>query len=329
VAGVLLAEKDDPLVWAVRFPPQGAPLQSSEIDTDAPGWVWAHFDLVHAGVRPAIEALPGLPPQGRDLLLGKDNSQRLILDDGLVAGVLPAFSRSDENDVGEVVMWHFVLLPEMLITARRTPLRTLLAAWEGTRKGYAPVSPAALVHRLIGEFALQARHEVEQLADRLEDVEDGLLTAGKSDDMSQQTRLLSATRRSANQLRRAVAPLLRLLRDEETDWPDWAADSETRETVERHVLVALEELHSVQERANILRDEIASRQTEETNRRLYLMSIVTTLVMPAALVTGYFGMNTGALPWSGDFPRGSLYASGVMVGSVALTLLLLRLRRLL
>jgi len=52
--------------------------------------------------------------------------------------------------------------------------------------------------------------------------------------------------------------------------------------------------------------------------------------MPATFVTGFFGMNTGGLPFGGDgVPMGSFYAGMTCLAAVGLMLLLLKRKRLL
>jgi len=54
--------------------------------------------------------------------------------------------------------------------------------------------------------------------------------------------------------------------------------------------------------------------TEETNRHLFILTIVTTLFLPSTLVTGVFGMNTEGLPLT-EVETGFLWAAGLMVCS--------------
>src|SRR6201999_475447 len=92
---------------------------------------------------------------------------------------------------------------------------------------------------------------------------------------------------------------------------------------------ALDDMAALYDRARSLQDELTTRLAEETNRRLYIVSVVTTLFMPATFITGFFGMNTGGLLWSGDeMPHGTLFAGILCIGAIGLTLLLLRRKRL-
>ena len=58
--------------------------------------------------------------------------------------------------------------------------------------------------------------------------------------------------------------------------------------------------------------------------------MVTTVLLPATFVTGFFGMNTGGLLWGGDdVPHGTVFAMLLCAAAVVSTLLVLRWRRLL
>ena len=66
-----------------------------------------------------------------------------------------------------------------------------------------------------------------------------------------------------------------------------------------HALDELNELHmtleALYERAKLLQEEIASQMSEQMNRNLMALSILTALLMPATMVSGIFGMNVAGL----------------------------------
>jgi zinc transporter len=72
-----------------------------------------------------------------------------------------------------------------------------------------------------------------------------------------------------------------------------------------------------------LQEEVSGMLAEATNRNLFLLSIVTTALLPATLLTGIWGMNVGGLPWSED-AHGFLWSGLSVLGSIALSLALLR-----
>ncbi len=77
----------------------------------------------------------------------------------------------------------------------------------------------------------------------------------------------------------------------------------------------LQEMQGLQDRARLLHEEIDSKISSETNRHLYILSIMTAFLLPPTLVTGFFGMNTGGLPFAGEH-FGTVFALSLGVGSV-------------
>jgi zinc transporter len=122
-------------------------------------------------------------------------------------------------------------------------------------------------------------------------------------------------------LRTELALLKRVLAADEDEIPPGFEDvaqklMERIETVERDV-------YSLQERARLLHEDIDSKATSETNRHLYILSLLTAFLMPPTLVTGFFGMNTENLPFA-HIEGGTAFAFLLMFFSIGLAWWLLR-----
>ncbi|MBN2895520.1 MAG: magnesium transporter [Campylobacterales bacterium] len=65
-----------------------------------------------------------------------------------------------------------------------------------------------------------------------------------------------------------------------------------------------------------------ARTTEKMNRMIYLLTILSAIIMPLNLIVGFFGMNTTALPFA-QTPQGTLYASGLLLSTLVLSIALL------
>ena len=80
--------------------------------------------------------------------------------------------------------------------------------------------------------------------------------------------------------------------------PGWVADEDVQEL--RHSTeefsAVLADMTALQERIKLLQEEIAARVTEETNRSVYVLTMVTVLALPINLVAGLLGMNVGGIP---------------------------------
>jgi zinc transporter len=57
------------------------------------------------------------------------------------------------------------------------------------------------------------------------------------------------------------------------------------------------EIVSLRDRAHLLQEEVAIKTAEQTHRNLHVLAVVTTILLPATLITGIFGMNVGGCRW--------------------------------
>ncbi|MCH4021820.1 MAG: magnesium transporter [Acetobacter sp.] len=308
----------DGLIWAIRCVPGEKPvaLSSEEISlrlegniSDQPGWCWLHFDVVHTISRSRINEIPCLPEDVRQILTGNDRGVRLESEDDIVFGALPAFEEANSDEEREVGIWRFVTFPDLLITTRRHPIPSLGVVYRELQRRQVPPNPARLVDRVLLEFADIARRDLARQDDQLDRAEDVLLMLDRDTDLRRVGALVGQVRRRSTELRRIVSPVSRILHDEELELPEWA-EEDISDRSQRQIHAALDDLLALQDRARSLQDELTSNQTEETNRRLYIVSVGTTLMLPATFVTGFFGMNTGGMFLS-DGPWDTIYAGEI------------------
>ncbi len=77
---------------------------------------------------------------------------------------------------------------------------------------------------------------------------------------------------------------------------------------EKFDLYAFEDIHehlervknlalSAEERVDHIHDFYKTRVDEKMNRNMYYLTIISGVFMPLTLITGFFGINTGGLPW--------------------------------
>jgi len=336
----------DGLVWAVRYTIASNTLQplsvreveqalSQPYDEDAvadddavESWVWVHFDTVHSAARARVEAIPCLPEDVRAMLADTEYGTHIEAMPGLVWGVLPAFDEATTDDDVSVCAWRFALTPNLLISTRRHPVPALGAVYRQLERGPVPARrPVVVIERTLRQFTDGVRRHITLLDDQLDRAEDVLLLIDNSSDLGHISGIVGKVRRHLTELRRVLAPLNRLFRGEDLELPEWAED-ELRDRAERQTHAALDDLIALQERARSLQDELASGQAEETNRRLYIVSVATTLMLPATFVTGFFGMNTGGMFLS-QGAWGTVEAGIVCFLFMGITYVLLKFARLL
>lgn len=342
VIGSDLQNQDTPafvngLVWAIRVTP-GQGLSSLAPETveslltpgrraEAEGWYWLHFDTVHSSARSLITHLPILPEDVCTMLAETEYGIALDAGEDLVWGAFPAFDDALSEEDREICAWRFAASPDLLITTRRNPIPVLGSAYRSLKSEPIPRSPAGIIDRALRDFTSTVRRQLGYLDDELDRAEDVLLLIEHRSDLGHLGGIVGKVRRRATELRRVVTPIDRVLRDEDLDLPEWAEDT-LRDRAERQVHAALDDLIALQDRARSLQDELGSSQAEETNRRLYIVSVGTTLMLPATFVTGFFGMNTGGM-FLAQGVWGTVEAGAVCFIAMALTFLFMKFMRLL
>lgn len=298
---------------------------------DSPAWTWDHLDLVNARARTmAVSETDGTwGHASRQVLAGHDDTPRLVVYEDLVAGVLPSYGRGTGGDEHDLVYWHFVASMDRLITGRRHATRSLATAYHALGGKTPTPGPAGVLGLALTDFARNARTRLAALGSDLDLVEDGMLEQNERFGSGELASRLGQMRREAVVLRRALTPVDRALDESDEELPAWFRSPEI-DSAQSSIHGVLDDITALTERVRSLQDELTSRLAEETNRRLYVVSIVTALVMPATFVTGFFGMNTGGLLWSGeDASMGTVYAGIACLLAVAIMLVVLRGKKLL
>ncbi len=93
--------------------------------------------------------------------------------------------------------------------------------------------------------------------------------------------------------------------------------------MERRLQPIERDVAATQSQLRLLREELDLQAGQRTNENVYLLSIITALIMPATLVTGFFGMNTGGMPLEHG-GAGTMLATILAIGSSLATWWLLR-----
>lgn len=304
-----------PLSWDTKFDPDLAP---------AP--VWLHFNLADTRATNWIAACEAIPLDARELLLDHDALARHEIAESGLAMVIGDLHHDFNGDPEGFGTLRLYIDKHILITGRHHPLKAIDQLRRDMAGGLEVATTADVFARLIELLAASFQRVIKQHADIVDDAEDQILAGYVRDqggELGRVRRLLARLRRHINGERHVLAQSLARVHR-------WAANSDTaelRQAVERLDGTA-QDLELVQERARLLQEEIAGRLGEATNRNLYLLSVMTTILLPINLITGIFGMNTGGLPWSED-TSGFWHAVICMLIGIAASLALLRRNRIL
>jgi zinc transporter len=297
---ILLSDPEGLICAFLLSPP--APLGSDalhEIGVGKPAWL--HFNWTDARARNWLKDQGNLPALAIESLLEVDPHAHLqLLPDAFVAVL------RDVNHEFSSTELHFGTLGIYLdrwrvISGRRQPLHTLDQMRRELLDGLDLESPMGWFEHLVERLAETYDSVVVKITSTLETTEDEILAGRFGDQGGELRRMrwqLARLRRHALSNR---STLLRL----PGHLPHFCGPERRQSlalAIDGFASVA-QDLELAEERARLLQEEIAARLSEATNKNLYLLSIVTTAMLPVTLITGVFGMNVGGLPWLED-PHG-------------------------
>lgn len=285
-AARLAASPDEPEAAGLADAPAGAAPISH--------FVWLHFDLKDAGALPWMRAHLDLPPEFFEALQQGSRSSRVDLADERLVAVVNDTAYDFTLDPADIATLWMCVGPRLVVTARAHPLRTIDRLREAVKRGGAFAGPLDLLVHLMDQQGDVLVGIVRDVTQKVDSLEDALLRGHPPE----QRATLSRLRRVLVRLQRLLAPepaaMFRLLRQP----PGWVGEDaldELRQTTEQFSMV-IRDLAAQEERIKLLQEEIAALSAEQTNRTLFLLTMVTVLALPINITSGFFGMNVGGIP---------------------------------
>lgn len=317
------------LVYAYRLDGQGGGTPLGPNDIIHAGFrteevTWIHLDLPDPGTRTFVREESGLSEAVADGLLAEHTRPRLVpLDEGLLV-MLRGINFNPGAEPDDMVSIRIWASAHLVVSCRKLRLRAVQDVQASIERGRGPRNAGELL------TAIAAR-----LAERMDDVIEGLeIQADELEDQVDEGRLeeinaaLAALRRTFIGLRRYLVPqrdaLLRLaaakvawLAEDDRAWLREVADQTTR---------YLEALEASKDRATVTQEELLQRLSEKTEKRMYLLSVVTAVFLPLGFLTGLLGVNVGGIPGA-ETPWAFLFLCLATAAVVTLQLWFLRRKR--
>jgi zinc transporter len=298
------------LVWGYVLRPgrAAAPIEADAAanllaaPSDDESWfLWLHFSLSNTATERWLRQHAGLPESFLAGLRDSGASTRLEQEGESLVAVIHDVLLDFGFDAADVATAFLCVGPRMLVSARPRPLRSLDRLRAAVKAGRIFDSPVDLLAHLLQEQANVLVEIVRKSTERVDAIEDALLANRISFTRGE----LSVLRRMLVRLQRLLAPepavLFRLLARP----PGWVAEPQVqnlRQSAEEFSAVVAD-CAALGERIRLVQEELAARIGEQSNRILFMLTLVTVLAVPFNLIGGMFGMNVGGIPLSGH-PHG-------------------------
>lgn len=257
-------------------------------------WLWIHFDYSRPAVQQWMRDYSGLSGITVEALMQAETRPRCVpADDGLMVFLRGVNFNpgADPEDMVSIRVWAG---ERYVFTLRMRRSLSVEDIGDLTVRGEGPDTPGGFLVMLIDRLLDRASTVIEDLNDQVDELEDAVLVESNY----QQREQLAGIRRQAIALRRFLAPQREALNRLSAERSSLLSDEHhlhLREDFDRLTRL-VEDLDAARERAGVTHESLVSRIAEQTNQRMYILSIVAAIFLPLSFVTGLLGINVGGIP---------------------------------
>lgn len=282
------------IVFAVDVTPAGdiAWLDAETAVAPVPDghWRWIHLDRSDSGAEELLAALDFSPLAIRALNTEQTRPRSWHIDE-LTMVVLRGVNLNPEVDE-ELISVRIAARDNMVVSSRRYRIMAVQDQRDALLAGDGPRGSAELILAIIQGLSdrLSAREdEINEVLDRMEALE----SLSPEDQVE-----LRTLRRRLNLMRRYVRPQYQAVSGLQVLDPDWFGDDLRQQLGERtnEVLRLVEDLDLMNERAELLYQQVRAESEARQARNTYILSLVAAVFVPLGFITGLLGINVGGIP---------------------------------
>ncbi|QND52504.1 magnesium transporter CorA [Phyllobacterium sp. 628] len=304
---------NDDFVIAYSFQADGT-LLTDQITAAKTAWTWKSYALADARARRSLETDKSLPENVREAFLSSGDQCQISYEDGWLYGELPDLQHEHYGDPRELGYFRFAFSKDLFISGRRHPLQSVDDVRQSILRGkIRPTSPIALFNAIFRRFLDLLKAEITQLSETVDSIEDHIV----GEKWQGERERLVPVRRQIVVFHRYLTAATSLFRH--IDHADRRALPEDLDDLIEGLSIRSATLHAegeqLQQRARLLQDELLAKLTDQSNRFLYVLSVMTAVLLPTNVITGLFGMNTEGLPLAGNIHGFTIIALIALVTS--------------
>lgn len=258
---------------------------------------WAHLDANNSQTRKWLtEECSYLDSVIINGLLAEETRPMVEeMNDGmlLILRCVNLNENSDPEDMISIRMW---IDPHRIITVQRRSAKSIEDVEKIILSKATPQTSADFLCLLLNSIFKRMEPVLGSLDEVMDDVEEEILENPNTDLRSK----LINTRKRAIIFRRYLIPqrdAFGILRSINFKWIDNLQMRKLHENY-NHTLRYIEDLDSVRERSQIVKDELSNLLADKLNKNMYILSVIAAIFLPLGFLTGLLGINVGGIPGS-------------------------------
>jgi len=256
--------------------------------------LWVHLDRTVAGVADWLKTGLGIPEQTAAVLISNDTRPRAFAEGASLVTVLRGINLNPGSEPEDMVATQIWSDGHRVVSLRRRRLQTPRDVAALLDEGRGPHTAGDLLAKLLEQLVAKMNHSIVAMNGRIDQLED----APPGGDDRAALAEITAIRRQCLALKRFMSPQHEALQQICAAPPPWLTAANCRdvhETIER-LRRYLDDLDVSKESAIVLQDDLNNRAQNQSNRTMYMLSIVAAIFLPLSFITGLLGINVGGMP---------------------------------
>ena len=283
---------------------------------------WTHLDANEPGVRSWLEKeVDYLDPIILDALLIEETRPRILQFEEGVLLILRGVNLNENAEPEDMVSIRLWIDSNRIISIRRRPLKAATDILDRLLAGKGPKSSSEFLSMLGGRLFERMEPVFSELDERLDSVEESVMDSPDTKDRHR----ITSIRKQAILFKRYIMPqrdVVATLRSSDLNWLDTTNKRKLQESLDR-LIRYIEDLDTIRERAQIVKDELANALSDRMNKNLYVLSVIAAIFLPLGFLTGLFGVNLGGIPGI-DAENAFWVFSGVLLAVTAIQVVLFK-----
>jgi zinc transporter len=181
-----------------------------------------------------------------------------------------------------------------IISIQRRPLKAVKDIQELLIEGKGPKNSGDFITLLAARLFERMEPVFTDMDETLDNIEEAVI---ENPDISER-KFITDIRKKAIVFRRYIAPQRDVIMHLRTSDQPWLNDMHKRKLQESldHVIRYVEDLDTIRERAQIVKDELSSVLADKMNKNMYVLSVIAAIFLPLGFFTGLMGINIGGMP---------------------------------
>jgi len=275
----------------------GKPLEGGDISkfTKDDALSWIHLDAGTPKARTWLEQeLTYLDHIIIDALVAEETRPRILeFEEGALL-ILRGVNLNENAQAEDMVSIRLWIDQHRIISIQRRPLKAVKDIQERLIAGKGPKNAGDFIAALSSRLFERMEPVFSELYEKLDDVEERVMEVPDTKERQE----ISSIRKQAIMFRRYIAPqrdVIAHLRTSEQSWLDQMHKRRLQESLDR-VVRYIEDLDTIRERAQIVKDELANALADRMNKNMYVLSVIAAIFLPLGFFTGLMGINIGGMP---------------------------------